>query len=905
MWAEFAIYNIMRISFNINFHTVWGQILHITGSLPELGNWNTEQAHPMRYLGDGNWNFEIELPEKSIDFEYRYFMSSNGKLVFEEWQKNHHLEIKDTNLSYVLHDFWQNLPQNQAYYSSAFTRSFFAHPCNKFERVIKSNRKVLIKILAPHIGRNQSLGISGNQDELGNWDISRALILGCDKFPEWYAEFDASTLRYPIEYKFFIIDNDTRSVVSWENGDNRLLTLPPVKENELGVVSGLRFREHQPDWKCAGLVIPVFSLRSENSFGIGDFGDLRNILDWARLTSQKVIQILPVNDTTMTHTWKDSYPYNAISIYALHPLYLCPWKMGTLDNPERTGYYRQKQVELNAPEQVDYEQTDRCKWEFFREIYIQNGEQTLNSIEYQVFFEDNKSWLIPYGAYSCFREKFGTCDFSRWEEYSQYDKESIEKLWTPQSTWYKDIAFYSYLQFHLHLQMEEVRNYARSNGIVLKGDIPIGISKTSIEAWTDPGYFHMNLQAGAPPDDFSVTGQNWGFPTYNWETMEADGYTWWRNRFRKMSDYFDAYRIDHILGFFRIWEIPENSVQGLCGCFNPALPFSKQEIENTGLTFSAKRFTTAHIHENFLPGLFEDFTAEVKDIYLEKSTSHHFSLKEQFNTQRKIENYFYGKNDPKSRIILAGLFSIANEILFIEDTKLPEHYHPRISAASSFLYQELDNADRYAFDYLYWNYFYQRHNEFWKEQGYKRLVPLISSTDMLVCGEDLGMIPQSVPEVMHKLQILSLEIERMPKEMNIEFTDLKQLPYYSVCTTSTHDMPTMREWWRENPEKTRHYYNQVLGYSGEAPEDCDTTLCRQILLNHLSSPSMLAIIPFQDWLSISDNLRKADPGSERVNIPADPGHYWRYRMHLTIEELIKADDLNADIRELIRKSNRG
>ncbi|MDR3062373.1 MAG: 4-alpha-glucanotransferase, partial [Dysgonamonadaceae bacterium] len=442
----------MKISFNINFHTVWGQTLHVIGSIPELGSWNVFMAHPMKYTGDGNWNLEIELPEltsdsNEISFEYRYFMSSNNKLIFEEWQKNHHFSTCNTNLSYYLYDYWQNRPQNQAFYSSAFIKSFFAHPCNKFERVVKSNKKIIIKVLAPHISRNQSLCISGNQEELGNWDTSKLLPMDCEHFPEWRVEFDANHLRDPIEFKFCIINNDTKEIVSWENGDNRILNMPLLKENETGIVSGLQFRDYQANWKCAGLVIPVFSLRSEDSFGIGDLEDLKKILDWAKITSQKIIQVLPVNDTTMTHTRSDSYPYNAISIYALHPLYLNLEKMGTLSDPSRTGFYKQKQTELNRSDTVDYESVDRYKWDYFNEIYAQEGSLVFSSAEFILFFKENEEWLVPYAAYSYLREIYKTCDFKQWEDYSKYEKDKINNLCNPKSTHYKKIAIYYYLQF--------------------------------------------------------------------------------------------------------------------------------------------------------------------------------------------------------------------------------------------------------------------------------------------------------------------------------------------------------------------------------------------------------------------------------------------------------------------------
>ena len=894
----------MKIRFHIHFHTVWGQSVYITGSLPELGAWNIDSAKTMQHTGEGNWMLELNLPDKPVNFEYRYFLSSNNDFIFEEWQRNHKQSITDSRQNYVMIDYWQNHPHNTAFYTSAFYKSWFAHPCDKFERIVKSKKKLCIKVLASDIERNHSIAIIGNQVELGNWGEDKALIMACDHFPEWSIELDANALVYPVEYKFCIIDNESKSLIEWEKGENRVLATPTIEENETGIVSGLQFRKDSIEWKCAGTVIPVFSLRSETGFGIGDFGDLKKCMDWLKLTSQKILQILPVNDTTQTHTWLDSYPYKAVSIYALHPIYLNLNAMGELNDKDRQIFYEKKQTELNASEDVDYEKVDRYKWMFFRELFVQEGNKILQSPEFLLFFENNKDWLIPYAAYSHLRDKYYTCDFHLWKEYSRYDRMAVEKFCRPDQAHYPEIALYYYLQFHLHKQLTEAREYAHAKGIVLKGDIPIGISKTSIEAWTEPEYFDSRYQIGAPPDDFSETGQNWGFPSYRWDRMEIDHYRWWKKRFRKMEDYFDAFRIDHILGFFRIWEIPVTSIQGLLGWFSPALPFSEEEIKNAGFDFQLERYTNAHINEQFLQELFGEYTQEVTQVYLNRTSSRHYALKEPVNTQLKIQTSFFGKEDDKSRIIQNGLFVICNELLFIKDKLRPDHFHPRISASNSYIYRELNSSDQYAFDYLYRDYYYRRHNEFWKEQGYKKLFPLISCTDMLVCGEDLGMIPHCVPEVMRKLQILSLEIERMPKEINREFTDLNDLPYLSVCMTSTHDMPTIRMEWKENSEKTQRYYNEALRRTGKAPEDCTPDICEQILYNHLHARSLLTVIPLQDWLSLDGEIRRENESGERINIPANPKHYWKYRMHLNLENLLNAERFNEKIIRLIKQTQR-
>lgn len=896
----------MKITFNINFHTVWGQQLYIVGSIPELGAWEPALAKPMTYTADGNWTLTLDadMPAGETEIAYRYFLGVGDKRIFEEWERNHCLRLDGRSAAYALYDYWQVRPEHLAFYSSAFTRSLFAHPCNRHERVVRSGKKLVIKISAPRVERNQCVAITGNQPCLGNWHPDKALLLSCDTFPEWHIDLDATEIQFPLEYKFLIWDEDTRQPLYWERDENRLLNAVPQEMGETVVISGLYFRDSLPLWRCAGSVIPVFSLRSERSFGVGDLGDLRLLVDWAKKTHQRIIQVLPMNDTTTTHTWRDSYPYSAISIYALHPMYIDLTALGRLKQPERVAFYREKQHELNELETVDYERVMRYKLDYCREYFGQWQERLLNEPDFKAFVAREESWLMPYAAYCFLRDSYGTSDFSRWEGNSRYSASRVRALCRPGSDAWQEISFTYFLQYTLDKQFREVSDYARRNGIVLKGDLPIGVSRTSVEAWTEPRYFNMSGQAGAPPDDFSTVGQNWGFPTYNWKVMGSDNLAWWRHRFAKLSDYFDCFRIDHILGFFRIWEIPDSYVEGLCGHFTPALPLTVEEIEQRGLRFDEQRFTRPQIHERYLPELFGKLASEVADTYLVRTTAERYALKPFCDTQRKVEALFAGKAEADSACIKKGLFAIANEVLFLRDPREADKYHPRISASQSYVYQELDAGERYAFDQLYWDFFYHRHNDFWKATAYERLTPLVASTRMLACGEDLGMIPASVPEVMNRLQILSLEVERMPKAAGREFTDLLDLPYHSVCTTSTHDMSPLRLWWTEDRAKTERYYNQVLRLAGNAPEECTAEVAERILANHLATRSMLVIIPLQDWFAMDDAIKRPDAAAERINIPAEPNHYWRYRMHITLERLLEEERFNERIIRLINEAGR-
>lgn len=896
----------IQIEFQINYRTHGDEMIYLTGSIPELGNDDKQQALPMQFNGNGNWVATLEFDHSDIWFQYNYIVKNNDTIIDNEWGTPRSFISNDTNEYYRLCDHWQTIPPNNPFFSSAFTEHLFARSGVK-KSSPESNayrRSLTFKVSAPTVRPEQTLAVLGNHPALGNWQPKKAISLNSEHLPEWSITVDITDCPSSyLEFKFVLIDSKTEQLIAWEPGGNRTFDTGIVYLREAIIISGLQFQDPLPQWKGAGVAIPVFSLRTKESFGIGEFNDLKKLADWADLTGQKIIQILPVNDTTMNHSWHDSYPYNANSIFALHPIYLNPEKIGTLKSKRRVTYFEKKKVELNDLSEINYEAVSQVKWEYFREIFKQEGEKTLTSVEFKVFFESNKEWLIPYGAFCYLRDKNGTPDFKLWHNYANFNPRNITNLSCCRSVAYPAIALHYYLQFHLHLQLHEAVEYTHKQGIILKGDIPIGISPTSVEAWTEPNLFNMNGQAGAPPDAFSTNGQNWGFPTYNWKAMESDEYRWWTRRFRKMADYFDAYRIDHILGFFRIWEVPSNAVHGLLGHFSPALPLSIKEIAESGFRFNEKQ-TTPYIREYMLKEIFGEYANEVKALHLNNKNIDEYTLKPEVDTQKKVQAKFAGKNDNKSICIRDGLYALISDVLFLYDPLDSDKFHPRISAQYTFAYKSLNEHDKWCFNHLYDEFFYHRHNDFWKNQAMKKLPSLISATSMLVCAEDLGMIPSCVKQVIEDLQILSLEIQRMPKDNNMEFACTDRYPYLSVATTSTHDMSTLRDWWEEERDRTQRYYNQILGKYGSAPESGEPDICESIIENHLWSPAMLVILPLQDWLSIDTKLRRDKPKDERINIPSNPRHYWQYRMHMNLEDLIKSNNLNKHIKEMIAKTGR-
>lgn len=892
----------MKISFIINYHTSWGESLYISGDIPALGSGNPHEAVEMSLTSPDTWQLTIETADNTPAFDYSFIVKAPEKAWRLEWGKPHRFIPGHGITKYSVFDSWHDLPHDKPFYSSAFVDGMLRRP-QRDTALLSLPGSLSLRVENPIVAPDEVMAIAGEGNALGNWNQQQALLMNDAHFPVWEANISFRDIKGPFSYKFVVVKKDTGEVVRWEQCPNRIYGIESDNDSEQVVIDGLRFANSGESWKGAGTAIPVFSIRTDEDFGIGDFADIRSMIDWCVATGQKILQLLPINDTTMTGTWVDSYPYKANSIFALHPMYLRLQEVGELADESRREYYRKLGAELNELPQIDYERVNDAKHEYLREIYAQNGEITRNMEEYREFMTRNSWWLKPYAAWSVLRDEYHTPDNNLWGPYSKYDEATVDAFIEGHRT---RIEYYFFLQFHLDRQLRATRDYAHDHGVVLKGDIPIGISRFSVDAWTDPRLFNMDCQAGAPPDDFSVLGQNWGFPTYNWEEMARDGFRWWKDRFRKMAEYFDAYRIDHILGFFRIWEIPLNAIHGLLGYFNPALPFSPEELrEKYDFWIDPDRQTHPLILEWMLDDFFGEYKEEARSRFLDHVGGDRWCLKQSVDTQEKVVALFAdAPNDEKNNRLRNALLGIIDDVLFIEDPRQKGHYHPRIAAQYTYQFRILTDYEKWSFNRLYNDFFYHRHNDFWYGKAMWKLPPLLDATSMLCCAEDLGMIPDCVPSVMHQLEILSLEIQRMPKDPHVEFGDTWHYPYYSVCTSSTHDMPGIRGWWEQDRNVTNDFYHKVLHEHGEAPVYAEPWICDKIVDLQLQSPSMLCILPLQDWLSTDADIRRENPMDEVINEPANSRHYWRYRMHLTVEALMLNRAFNESMRNRIAGSHR-
>lgn len=865
----------MKLKFSIRYRTAWGENLHVSIAYHSQDG-TVKQYNLLMQTEDGElWTLETaalesrQHPLSHIVYIYQV-EDADGNVLRREWDLVPRVYHFDTSKDYIFPDQWRDLPLPYHLYTNAYLTMVHGRTDEHVEalRLPLFRRTITFRVSAPQLQPGQAVAICGSHPAIGSWNTSRYLRMEYAGQHEWMLTVNALGMLFPIEYKYVVVDDETHAFVAWEEGDNRTTGDMEMVDGQVLVLYGEHLRLKEQTWRAAGVAVPVFSLRSEHSYGVGDFGDLKLLVDWAVLTGMRVIQLLPVNDTTVSHHWQDSYPYNIISVFALHPHYIDLEAAGTLKSKQVMTQFRRRQQELNALPYSDYEAVDRVKQEYLLQLFEEQKKTVTASKEYKDFVHDNTAWLKPYAAYRA-----------------------------------EDEAFTYYLQYLLHTQLKSAADYARSKGVILKGDLPIGVNRESVETKEHSEFFHIDSQTGAPPDAFTSQGQNWGFPTYNWENEELIG--WFRKRLKHLSQYFDALRIDHILGFFRIWEIPENAVYGLLGHFSPALPLTVGEIEYFGLPFRKELYTRPFVNDRLIDRLFGIHAQYVRDNFLVRKAYNLYDLKEEYDTQRKVSAYFADRHDESSLWIRDGLMRLISDVLFVEDPRQPEMYHPRIGVLSEPIYEALSNEDKDAFLRLYNNYFYQRHSMFWGQQALKRLPAIFKDSRLLICGEDLGMLPDCVEPVLDQLRILTLEIQQMPKQQGFEFAHLEANPYRSVATISTHDMSPLRLWWQENPERRQRYYVTMLQKEGRAPEQLPAHLAEEIIARHLYCPSMLCILQLQDWLAMDSELRSKHPQDERINVPSDPYNRWRYRMHLTIEQLIDAEHYNNKVRTMIIRSKRG
>lgn len=883
----------MKLYFNINFKTQFGQRLRLV----MLENGSEAKSYEMQYVDNGNWTVEVDYFVKSLT--YKYQVVDGNDIVLQEEFSAHEVNLAHSYDEFIIHDTWNNKNFPENYLNNKILKNKLSgFKADKVSILKKHSHH--FRIEAPIYDKNWNIVIVGSVEALGNWDYTKAIPMTQTDFGIWEVAVTIPNVQN-IEYKYGIQNIETGEVLGLEYGDNRW-TVANLEKNILLIKSDHYYRFQASElYHAAGVAIPVFALRSEKGFGVGEFSDIKVIADWAQSTNLGIIQILPINDTTANYSWTDSYPYAAISVYALHPQYI---SLENLEYPipnDLLKEYEAQKAQLNALNLIDYEQMIAGKWRFLKAVYEANKLVILKDKNFKKFIKENESWLLPYSAFCVQRDKYNTPNFNDWKTHKKYIAGKVAAFFTPESKDFEAAMLHAWVQYQLDAQLKEAIDYTHELGVSVKGDLPIGIYRHSVEAWAEPELFGMDFQAGAPPDQFTDLGQNWEFPTYNWEKMKEDGYQWWKNRFKALEKYFDAMRIDHILGFFRIWRMPLSATQGILGYFYPALPVTQQEFSARNIPFQYDRYCKPFINEEILSQIFGDEKRVIADEFLNNNFDGTYSFKEELDTQRKLKVYFETHPHAWAEEKLISL--CANVLFLTEEKEGTTVYHPRFNINKTDSFRFLADWEQRAVYDLYVDYFFKRQDKMWAENAMEKLPMILNATDMLICGEDLGLVPDCVPVVMDELAITALKVQRMPSD-NVLWYDPSNAGYMNVVTASSHDSSTLRQWWHEDRDLTQQYFNHQLHQYGTAPWNLEPELAEIIMKQHLFNESMLAIFPIQEYFATDAVLVNPNQDDERINEPAVFPHYWRYRMHINVEELEKHTNFNAKIANWVIDSGR-
>ncbi len=884
----------MQLNFLIEYTSTPGETVYVT--LSEDKDKET-LSFDLAFKDINTWQGNIKIAPKHFLKKYYYniLVKDSSIGAVQELLYCGTIKIKDNETVKVYH----KLNTGSKIINVRKTKPFkkvFNHVNSSIAKLHNSKKAThIFSISYPLLTPNIFVCLTGSAKKMNSFNNQEPLLFKKKKHNKGTIKLNLSNEAFPIEFKIAFFDVEKKCIVAYEKGLNNIIEKEPAK-NELQIIC------IEPDcreflWKGTGINVPVFSLLSNNTWGIGDFTTINALVDYAEIVGVKMIQLLPVNDTISTYSDDDSYPYSAISSFALNPLYL---NVAEIAQQQNTILLEDELVtikRINELTYCDYESVIHLKIGVLKRIFESVKNDFTAEPDFVLFFETNKEWLISYAAFCVLRDIFKTTDRTRWGEYEIYNSEKIQDLVQPSGIFYDAVLFWFFVQYHLRGQLKNAGKYAHKKGIILKADLPIGVAKQSVDAWVNPAIFNLNMQAGAPPDAFSTLGQNWFFPTYNIQQMRNTSFDWFGKRMKSLQKYFDALRIDHVLGLFRIWSVPQNQVNGTMGIFVPAVPLAMSDFIDEGLFFNEERLCSPLITDDVLNEVFGADIGAIKTIFFDG-----LSLKKELNDQKKIEKYFISNREfVKYKQSMLDL--VANVIL-LKDFTNEDGYHFRINVQQTISYNHLTETEKRGIDKLYNQYFFEMQNKLWEQEGTATLKMLTKETNMLLCAEDLGMVPPFTEKVLRDLDILSLQVQQMPKKMDSGFSDTNEAAYGSVVMPATHDMAPIRLWWEQNRTTAQLFYNSILKESGNAPYFCEPWICKKIIELHLKSPAMWSVFLLQDLLAINGNDRRPNPAEERINDPANPKQIWNYRMHLSLETLLQQDELNIEIKEMIGAAGR-
>jgi len=634
--------------------------------------------------------------------------------------------------------------------------------------------------------------------------------------------------------------------------------------------------------KLTGVAVPVFSLRSSKSCGIGEFSDLPLLGQWCQKSELEIIQILPVNDTGYQES-----PYSALSAFALHPIFI------RLDTIKGSKFYAKEinalRNELENNERVQFASVLSAKLKILQKIYHKNIDNIKSDNKIESWAKNNP-WVKNYAIFSTLRKGNSLSTWQMWDEYKDPTEKDLKKLWKEK---FNEVYFYVWVQYHLENQLVKAAEELDEMGVSLKGDIPILMNEDSCDVWANRAYFNLNLSAGAPPDMYSTDGQNWGFPIYDWENLKRDDYSWWRNRLKQAAKFYHAYRIDHVLGFFRIWNIPYEMVTGSLGYFNPSAHISQKDLQSIGFDEGRVNWLSKpHVFEEEIQNRLGSEAESVINLCLKRIGKENlFLFNEEFSSEKNLYN---SRISDKAKVFLSEMLKNITLIKIDDETFSLSWMYKNTRGFHSLNQWEKEKIEELS------NSCGVRAEKIWEKNALNLLSFMKNTTDMLVCAEDLGAVPDCVPSVLQDLGILGLKVVRWAREWGLEgepYTPVSQYPRLSVCTPAVHDSTTLRQWWYE--EKNKKMLAEGIG-AESLEEEATEEAVENFLSSLFKSRSAICMLQIQDLFALDNSVCHKDVNFERINIPGTVQDInWSYRITPELENLLKNEKLQKKISSLV------
>lgn len=866
------------IRFRVKLQAEFGTELFLIGDCKELGNWQTKGSQQLFFDKQTNsWFGDVCFPLTSTSrtIQYKYFFTNQKDEIQWEPGDNHliHLdsvispafiEISDT---YRWPDPVMNSLTRSAFTSVLTKRtSPTASPRISPNSVQPNEVSLIFTAVCPWVKKNQTLAIVGSCPQLGLWTPDRSITLTDAEFPFWTASITVSRDCFPFQYKYVICDNEIveeteEPLYIWEEGENHEclgitsnlvdLTFPSTV-----IITDWYVNPNKELFRGMGIHLPLFSLRTSENCGIGEYSDIRHLVDLCKSIGSSMIQLLPLNDTSSSCNADDpddKNPYHSISCFALHPIYINLLEILPNLPSDIFNEIQSKRYEYSQNDAVNYQQVYRFKLSILNRIFIRIKDEVVNDKEFIDFCDDNEDWLTPYSIFCLLRDENHSSEFWSWKDNSFVTPDTLQRLHKQREN---ETTFLKWIQFIADQQLRASKEYATSQRVILKTEIPFGIQRNSVDCWSNPRLFDINM--------YEV---NYGYAAYNWRAMKSTNFSWWKKRLARISAFYHSAQLNHIYGFFRSQLC---HVDGVVSQYQPSTGISRQELESRGL-WDIDRYTKPYIRFHHLREKFnEDASTISKEFFVARNIDHnddYYDFKESFITIKTINQHLETLIPEKEKrsSYSQHLLELLNNVILIQGLN-NDSFHFRADLASDqpiSSLKELDNNQRQVILDLSNEY---KHKSFWINEAIPRLQILANSNNLLLFSEETEQDLQDFDHEIEAQSIIPLKVPRYSKELSTSFS------YFSQCEPALPNTSTIRGWYEENKTITRSFCKDELGQNdNEIVEYCYTDTLVKIIDRYMKSPSMWCVFMLQDIVNTFDRLRREYPNEERIFISKQSG----------------------------------